>query len=134
MINLFTSTKKYWSILKSLLKNKKIHCIPPLLNQNRYITKYKVRLCNNVFANQCSLINTSSLLPSALFKRTENVIFSTNFSSDDIAKMIQKLDLNKAHGHDMISIHMFKIFGNSIYKPLQLIFRSCIENGKFSSE
>ena len=29
---------------------------------------------------------------------------------------------------------MFKICGNSIYKPLQLIFRSCIENGKFPSE
>ena len=29
---------------------------------------------------------------------------------------------------------MLKICGNSIYKPLQLIFRSCIENGKFPSE
>ena len=34
----------------------------------------------------------------------------------------------------MISIRMLKICGNSIYKPLQLIFRSCIENGKFPSE
>ena len=31
----------------------------------------------------------------------------------------------------MISIRMLKICGDSIYKPLQLIFRSCIENGKF---
>ena len=34
----------------------------------------------------------------------------------------------------MISIRMLKICGNSIYKPLQLIFRSCIENGKFTSK
>ena len=34
----------------------------------------------------------------------------------------------------MISIRILKICGNSIYKPLQLIFRSCIENGKFPSE
>ena len=34
----------------------------------------------------------------------------------------------------MISIRMLKICGNPTYKPLQLIFRSCIENGKFPSE
>ena len=49
-------------------------------------------------------------------------------------KIIHNLDPNKAHGHDMISIRMLKICGNSIYKPLQLLFRSCIQNGKFRSE
>ena len=53
---------------------------------------------------------------------------------DDIVKKIQKLDPNKACGHDMKSICMLKICGNFIYKTLQLIFRSCIENGKFPSE
>ena len=58
MINPLTSTKTYWSILKSFLNNKKIPCIPPLFHQNRYITKYKdkTELFNNFFANQCSLI------------------------------------------------------------------------------
>ena len=125
MINPSTSTKTYWSILKSFLNNKKIPCIPPLFHQNRYITKYKdkTELFNNFFANQCSLIKHSSVLSSVLFKRTENVISSIDFGSDDIAKIIQKLDPNKAHGHDMISIRMLKICDNSIYKPLQLIFR-----------
>ena len=136
IINPLTSTKTYWSILKSFLNNKKIPCIPPLFHQNRYITKYKdkTELFNNFFANQCSLTKNSGVLPSVLFKRTENVISSIDFGSDDIAKTIQKLDPNKAHGHDMISIRMLKICGNSIYKPLQLIFRSCTENGKFPSE
>ena len=53
---------------------------------------------------------------------------------DDIAKIIHNFDPNKAHGHDMISIRMLKICGNSIYKPLQLIFRSCIVIGKSPSE
>ena len=30
-----TSAKTYWSILKSLLNNKKNPCIPPLLHQNK---------------------------------------------------------------------------------------------------
>ena len=125
MINPLASTKTYWLIIKSFLYNK-----------NRYITKYKdkTELFNNFFANQCSLIKTFSVLPSVLLKETENVISSINFSLDDIAKIIQKLDPNKAHGHDMISIRMLKICGNSVYRPLQLIFRSCIENGKLPSE
>ena len=123
MMNPLTSAKTYWAILKSFLNNKKIPCIPPMFHQNRYITKYKdkAELFNNFFANQCYLTKHSSVLPSVLFKRTENVISSIDFGSDDIAKIIQKLDPNKAHG-------------NSIFKPLQLIFRSCIENGKFPSE
>ena len=136
MMNPLTSTKTYRSILKSFFNNRKIPCIPPLLHQNRYITKYKdkAELFNNFFANQCSLINNSSVLPSVLFKQTENVISSIDFGSDGIAKIIQKLDPNKAHGHDMISINMLKICGNSIYKPLQLNLGSCVENGKFPSE
>ena len=47
---------------------------------------------------------------------------------------MQKIDPNKAHGHNMISIRMLKMCGNTIYKPLQLIFRSCIENRKFPSK
>ena len=124
MINPLTSTKPYWSILKSFLNNKKIPCIPLLFHQNRYIAKYKdkAELLNNFFANQCSLITNSSVLPFVLFKRTENVISSIDFGLDDVAKVIQNLDLNKAHGHDMISICMLKVCSNSIYKPLQLIF------------
>ena len=34
----------------------------------------------------------------------------------------------------MISFCMIKICGDSILKPLQLIFKSCLENGKFPIE
>ena len=131
MMNPLTSTKIYWSILKSFHDNKKIFYIPQLLNQNRYVTKYKgkVKLFNNFFANQCSLINNSSVIPTVLFKQTENVISSINFSLDDIAEIIQTLDPNKAHGHDMISIHMLKICSNSIYIPFQLIFCFIFKTG-----
>ena len=69
----------------------------PLLHQNRYFTNYKdkAELFKIFFANQCSLINNSSVFPSVLFKQTENVICSINFGLDDVAKIIQKLDPNK---------------------------------------
>ena len=48
-----TSLKTYWSILKILLSNKKIPCIPPrLLQDNKYVTdlKNKAELFNLFFA------------------------------------------------------------------------------------
>ena len=50
------------------------------------------------------------------------------------SKIIHNLDPNKADGYDMISMRMLKIYTHSLYKPLQLIFRSCIVNKKFLSE
>ena len=38
---------------------------------------------------------------------------------------------NKAYGHDMMSIRMLKICGDSNYKPLGLIFRACLEHRVF---
>ena len=38
---------------------------------------------------------------------------------------------NKAHGHDMISIRMLKICGDSIYKPLRLTFRASLDQENF---
>ena len=61
-------------------------------------------------------------------------LFSVSFSQDDIAKIVQNLDPNKAHGHDNISIRMLKVCGSSIYKPLEMIFKQCIETGVFPSE
>ena len=40
-MNPATNAKTYWSILKTLLKNKKIPCIPPLFHQGKYVTDFK---------------------------------------------------------------------------------------------
>ena len=36
-----TSAKTYWSILKALLNNKKIPCMPPLFHEGKYVTDFK---------------------------------------------------------------------------------------------
>ena len=41
MMDLTTSLKTYWSLLKTLLNNKKIPRIPPLLQDNKYVTDLK---------------------------------------------------------------------------------------------
>ena len=65
---------------------------------------------------------------------TDNRLSSVSFPQDDIAKIIQNIDPDKTHGHDKISIRMLKICVSSIYKPLEMIFKQCIETGVFSSK
>ena len=130
------SSKVHWSLLKTFLNNKKIPLIPPLYHHGGFITNFKVKaeLFNFSFANQSSLIKNDSKLPSYLNYNTYNRLSTVNFSIDDIAKIMQNLDPNKAHGHDKISIRMLQLCGNSICKPLELIFQQAVESGSFSSE
>ena len=112
-----TSATTYWSILNSLLNNNKIPCIPPLFHQNKYVTdfKKKAELFHCFFAKQCSIINNSSELTSNILKKKPDKSISTvTFTSDDTAILIQNLDPNKAHGHDMLSSRMLKLCGKSI--------------------
>ena len=72
MMDLTTSLKTYWSLLKTLLNNKKISRIPPLLQDNKYVTDFKKKadLFNLFFSGQCSKINNSSKLPLNFLKNT----------------------------------------------------------------
>ena len=76
----------------------------------------------------------SSVLSTTLIKKTRGSLSTIRFTSDDILKIIRNLDRNKAHGHDMISIRMVKLCDASLCKPLELIFKSCLESGKFPLE
>ena len=49
-------------------------------------------------------------------------------------KVIQKLDSNKAHGQDNISIRMVKICSKSICTSLCKIFEKCLRSGTFPLE
>ena len=122
--------------MKSFLIGKKIPCIPPLFENNEYITdfKKKVELFNSFFGNQCSLINNKSQLPRTLSYKTNERLYSIKITDYDILKIIAKLDPNKAHGHDKMSIRMIKICSTSICKPLRLIFNHCIESGIYPCE
>ena len=85
-------------------------------------------------ADQCSLISNSSELPSKLEYLTQSRLSSITFSKDDIAKMIQNLDPNKAHSHHQISIRMLQLCSTSICKPVEIIFSQCLERGMFLND
>ena len=53
--NKATSSKAYWSIMKTFLNNKKVPCILPLFQDNKFVTDFreKAELFISFFAEQC---------------------------------------------------------------------------------
>ena len=135
LTNAKKSSKAYWSVLKSFLNNKKILLFPPLFYENCFITNFKenAELFNSFFADQFSLMSNGSKLPSNFTLYTDNRLSTVTFSQDDIGKISQNLNTNKAHSHDNISIRMLKICVSSIYGPIEFIFKEALSTGLFPS-
>ena len=76
----------------------------------------------------------NSILSSELKLLTKHTLTFCDFSETDILPIINSQDSNKAHGHDMISIRMLKLCGEAICRPLNIIFKTCLNTGKFPSE
>ena len=111
--------KTYWSVLKRLLNKAKIPNIPPLLEDGVFETDFKKKagLFNVFFANQCNIFDNGSTLPECIYK-TDKRVSSITFSCDDILKVINGLDPNKAHGHDGISVRMIKLSSKEVVRSL----------------
>ena len=127
-----TGQKKYWTTLKTILRKNIVSRIPPILKDNKFIVaaEEKCELFNEFFRKQCVVPITSSKLPD-LNKSIPLSIKNVIFTEDDITKHIKKLNPNKSHGHDNLSIKIIQMFGQSISKPLFIIYSNCIKQSYF---
>ena len=64
----------------------------------------------------------------------EERIQSITFSESDVIQIIRTLDVNKAHGHDNISVRMIKLCINSVAHPLTLIFQNSMAADTFPTQ
>ena len=80
-----------------------------------------------------SLLNNSQL-PKRFTTHTDSVLTSIDFSVEHFSNIIKKLDPNKAHGHDKISIRLLKLCGDSINRPLATIFKNCFNERIFPND
>ena len=76
-------------------------------------------------------ITNDSSLPSLLNLNFISNLSVINFTDDDILKIIRSVNINKADGHDDISIRMVKICDKAILEPLSIIYKNCIDKGIF---
>ena len=97
----------------------------PLLYNNKFVIdfKQKSQIFSSHFFNQYSPLPNSSNLP---LTSTNNSLNSFKFNTDDIKNVRKNQNPNNDYGHDMISFHMIKIWGNFICKPLEIIYNACL--------
>ena len=115
-----TSSKTYQSILKTFYNGQKIPIIPPILTDGKLKFDIKIRAnyCNNFFASQCNPLVNNSKLPD----KTTLQLDLLQLSSTTIIflKIIRSLNINKAHGHDGISVRMIKCVMNHWFSQCHL--------------
>ena len=107
-------------MLKSFYNDTKVPLIPSLLVNNKIGSDFtkKGNLFNDFFATQCTPLTNSSVLPSKISFKIHLRLNSFSFEKEDILKIIRNLNVNKAHGHDDISIRMFKMCNSEVVEPL----------------
>ena len=81
--------------------------------------------------NVCIPLKSNSFLPVNQIFLTQSRLVSLDFDEDEILKIIRALNINKAHGHDDISIRMIKICDNTLIKPLTILFKHCIQSSRY---
>ena len=86
---------------------------------------------NKYFASKCAPINNDSSLPSSFEFYSQSRFSSLNIIEDNILKIVRALNINKAHGHDEISVRIIKICHEALVKPSSLIYKKCISTGIF---
>ena len=106
---------------KSLIYNKNIPAIPPLVDEN-FVSDFnkKANFFNNFFASVCTPIKNVSTQPYFSY-RTNSRINSFHTTEKDILLIIKSLDPTKAHECDNLSVRMIKTCNESITIPLKII-------------
>ena len=83
-----TNPKSYCSILKIFLNNKEIPCIPPLLNDDKFITnlKEKTEIISNLLQSNF-LLKAKLVIFLQFFQIKLKLLSTIHFKSDDILKI-----------------------------------------------
>ena len=122
--------KHFWSAFKKLSNKKKNTNIPPIIENNVYVTNFlqKATIFNDYFAEQCTIHDNGSTLP-PLNYRTDSVISNIVINPDEIVAIILKQKLKKAHGCDNVSMAMLKLCPKEIAVPVSLIYQKSVDTG-----
>ena len=120
------SSKACGSLLKSFLNNKNISIILQILHNNAFVNDFqkKAELFSSYFSNQCTLIIRNSTHSVNVHFLTDKRLSSFDFSENNIMKFLHKLNPNKTHGQDNISIRMIKILFQSLKKEINKFMKS----------
>ena len=100
---------------------------------NELISDFKMKSnhFNSFFTSHFTPLRNNGKVPESQTYITDSKLSSLQFEDKGIIKIIRSLDINKAQGHDDISIKVLKICDLAIITLLSMIFRNCINNSTF---
>ena len=109
--------------------------IPPILAEGKLVSDFKIKteLFNSHFAAQCTPVKNASALPKFKYRTDKRLNYFT-INENDIFLIIKNLHADKAHRWDNISIRIIQLCGKEIILPLQLLFKSMLEEGIFADD
>ena len=118
--------------MKIFYNDRKIPIIPPLLIIDEFETEFKKKAhhFNVSFASKHTVLINNSVIPNSFDYISTARLSSINIINADKLKIIKSLNVNKGQGR-YISVRMIKLCGQSIVKPLSIIFKNCIDNSIF---
>ena len=134
-----TSSKKYWSIMRKLLKsNDGYETIPPIETDTEIITDDldKANAFNDFFLKASSLDNFAKETPPN-YLINDGGLCNISISIEDVCDQLKCLDTSKSYGPDGLSPRLLKEGGIALAKPLKLLFEIsllfALETGKCCS-
>ena len=85
-----TSSKTYWSILKTFYNSKKVPLIPPLFINNKLEPDFKLKanFFNKFFADKSTALQNNSVLSNFIECDSMNRVTSILFNDESILKII----------------------------------------------
>ena len=110
-----TSSKTYWSILKTFYNGRKIPIIPPILKDGKLESHFRIKAnyFDKFFASQCTPLVNSKLSDKITYNSAARLT-SIQLLNNDIFRSYQIFNVNKAHRHDGISVRIIKMCDESL--------------------
>ena len=125
--------KQWWKLVNSFLKQKdtKKDEIPPITHENTtlYTDIEKANCLNNYFEKQSNVDGETDPLPHV--NRVETQIAPFTITTNEITETINKLDVTKAVGPDLIHNKLLLAACPVINEPLAFLFNKSLTEGVF---
>jgi hypothetical protein len=122
--------KKYWSLVKGIYGSKKGMGIPVLEVGNKQLSTSveKARAFTDYFKCQQTLLEPVGHLLPPLQMNTDLRLTDVITTPGEVKKILQSLELGKAHGVDGVSVRLLKETSESISSPLSSLFNKSFNN------
>ena len=125
------NSKRWWTTVKSFLGRGSFNTIPPMQDNNTFITdsKDKADCFNRFFLSHTNVDTSQTELPNAIL--CEEKLCSIEVTEQEVTDLLKCINTSKATGPDGIGPKLLKEAGKAIVPSLTKLFNLCLQTCKF---